>query len=245
MISAPWTKNITTPMSEINIPRDEQEALRAVDIEVLDKLIEQCLREGQPHVLRILRLESCGLYVTSKLREYERTLMACGKAKTEKKRAETLYRARRAGSDLADAVQQMHHRLKTEEQEGQLFYIEDHITQPYSFGERVTVQVSYRWRRTILDRWAYGSITFSHDVDLRPDYTMPPPKRKPSAAKQEQDRQDKLYREWDYLRSLGLHAVREYFRGGGDGEGIPQKFQAKTDSYGRRMNNFSAQFWAA
>lgn len=84
---------------------------------------------------------------------------------------------------------------------------------PHRFSERLTLRVSYRWRRAIEDDWTYGNITLSHDVDSRPDYTMPIPNRKPGAAKQEQDRQDKLYYEWEHLMRLALHSVREYFRG--------------------------------
>lgn len=61
-------------MGEINISRGGQDALRAVDTDVLDKLIVQCLSEERPYALRILRLESCGLYVASQLREYEKAL---------------------------------------------------------------------------------------------------------------------------------------------------------------------------
>jgi len=42
---------------------------------------------------------------------------------------------------------------------------------------------------------------------------------------------------------LGLYSLRDYFKGGGDGSKIPQSFQAKTDSYSRGLNNFSAKFW--
>lgn len=232
-------------MGEINIPRAEQEALRAVDTEALDKLIEQCLREEKPYGLRGLRLENCGLYVSSRLREYETALAEHCKAKAAKKRAETEYRARRAGDDLAHAVQQMKDRVETEEKEGQLFYVDDLIMPPSHFSERITVRVSYNWRRAIEDKWVYGSITFVHDVDSRPDYTMPQPKRKPSVAQQERDRQERLYDEWNHLMKSGLHSVREYFRGGGDGEAIPQTFQARADSYTRGLNNFSAKFWLA
>lgn len=72
-------------MGEINIPRVEKEALRAVDIEALRKLIEQCLREERPYALRGLRLENCGLHVVTRLRQYETALAEHGKAKAEKK----------------------------------------------------------------------------------------------------------------------------------------------------------------
>jgi hypothetical protein len=230
-------------MGEINIPRAEQDALKAIDAEALDKLIEQCLREERPYDLRILRLDNCGLYVASRLRDFETALTAHSQAKAAKKRAETEHRARRAGNDLAYAVHEMKDRVETEEKEGQVFYVDDLIIPPSRFSERLTVRVSYNWRRAVEEKWVYGSITFVHDVDSRPDYTMPQPKRKPSAAQHERDRQDKLYDEWNHLMKLSLHSVREYFRGGGDGEATPQTFQAKTDSYTRGLNNFSAKFW--
>jgi hypothetical protein len=230
-------------MGEINIPRDERDVLKAIDANVLNKLIEQCLHEERPSALRSLRLESCGPYVASRLWAYEKALAEYSKAKAAKKRAETKCRAHRAGSDLAHAIQQMKHRVETEANEGLLFYVDDQILPPHRFSENVTVRVSYRWRRAIEDEWVYGSVTFSHDVDLRPDYSMPLPIRKLSAAKQEQERQDKLYGEWEHLMKLGLYSIRDYFKGGGDGSEIPESFQAKIDSYSRGLNNFSAKFW--
>ncbi|MFY0750958.1 hypothetical protein [Pseudomonas sp. NFX5] len=112
-------------MGEINISRDEQDALRAVDTDVLDKLIEQGVYEERPGALHSLRLESCGLYVASQLRVFEPALAGHCKAKAEKKRAETEDSVRRAGSDLAHAVRQMKHRVETEEKEGQLFHVYD------------------------------------------------------------------------------------------------------------------------
>jgi hypothetical protein len=229
-------------MGEINIPRNERDALKAVDTAELNRLIDQCFYEEQPAALRILRLESCGPYIASRLREYENALAERCKAKAAKKRAETESRVRHAGSALEHAVAQMKHRVDKEEKEGLLFYVEDQIMPPHRFSEHMTVRVTYRWRRAIEDEWVHGSITFSHDVDTRPDYTVPIPKRKPSAAKQEQDRQDRLYREWEHLKMLGLDSVKDYLREGGNGAEIPQAFQANTDSYTRGLNNYSAQF---
>ena len=47
-------------MGEINISRAEQEALRAVEYDVLKQLIDQCLREKRPSALRPLRIDNCG-----------------------------------------------------------------------------------------------------------------------------------------------------------------------------------------
>ena len=230
-------------MGEINIPRYEQDALRAVDADVLDKLIDQAVYEERPGALNHLRLASCGPYVASRLRAFEQALMEHGNAKTAQKRTKTEDGIRRAGSDLAHAVQQMKHRMETEEKEGQLFYVDDQIMQPYSFSERLTVRVGYRWRRVIEDDWLTGSMTFFHEVDSRPDYAILTTKCKPSAAKLRQDRQDKLSRTWMHLMELALHSVKEYFREGGDGSTIPLTFQATTDPYSRGLNNYSAQFW--
>jgi hypothetical protein len=114
--------------------------------------------------------------------------------------------------------------------------------QPHHFGESMNVRVSYRWRRTVDDEWTFGSITFVHKVDLRPDYTMPAPKRKPSAVKQEQDLQNRLYQAWEHLMRGALHSVRDYFKEG-DGGKILETFQATVDSHTRGLNNYSTQFW--
>ncbi|VVQ18829.1 hypothetical protein PS925_04498 [Pseudomonas fluorescens] len=230
-------------MGEINIPRHEQDALRAVDADVLDKLIEQAAYEETPSALQHLRLANCGPYVASRLRAFEQALKEHGNAKFAQKRNQTEDDVRSAGSDLAHAVQQMKQRMETEEKEGQLFYVDDQLIQPYSFSERLTVRVGYRWRRKIEDDWLEGRITFFHEVDSRPDYTIPATKRKPSAAKLRQDRQDKLSRTWMHLMELALHSVKEYFREGGDGNTMPLTFQATTDPYTRGLNNYSAQFW--
>ena len=229
-------------MSEINVTPEEQHALKAIDIDLLNKLIKQSLHEERSQALRNLHLESCGLYVASRLREYEDSLAEYCNARAPKKRSNTEYRARRAGSNLAHAVQQMKQRVEMEERQRLLFYVEDQIMPPYRFSNALTVRVCYRWRRTVEDEWVYGSITFAHDVDFRPDYAAPP-KRKPSVSKQEQDLQGKLYREWERLMNLGLHSVRDYFSGGGYGAEIPQTFQVKKDPYTGGLNNYSAQFW--
>lgn len=230
-------------MGALNVPRAEIDALKAVDTGLLHKLIEQCLYEERLSPVQGLRLERCGLYVATRLQEFERALANHGKAKAAKKRAETESRVRRAGGDLEHAVQQMKERVAREEQESQLFYIDDQISPPYGFSERLTVRVDYRWREALEGEWKHGSITFSHDAEPRSHYRAPTPARKPSAAQQERERQDELYRRWEHLMSLALHSVREHFRRVGSGTAIPQNFQAKTDAFTGDLNNFSAQFW--
>ena len=229
-------------MGDLNVPRAEAEALKALDTDVLSDLIDQCIRDERPSAVRALRLDSCGPYVASRLRAFEGALAAHQKAKSTKKRAETEYDLRSAGSDLMHAVHQMKHRVATEEQESQLFYVDDHVMAPTRFSEQLTVRISYRWRASVADPWVYGSIAFSHTVVPRPVYMLPTSARKPSAAKIERDRQAHLYGQWEYLKGLGLQSVRDHFRRGGSGAAIPQTVQAKADSHTQGLNNFSAQF---
>lgn len=231
-------------MGEINVPPREREAIKAIDVGRLQELVDQCFRDEKPFALRGLRLEDCGLYIATKLRAYEQSLMAHGAAKAAKKRETTGYSARRDGSDLVFAVQQMQQRVETEEAEDQLFQVDDLLSQPAFISEKLHVRVGYRWRRTTEDQWVYGAITFLHDVDMRPDYSISPPSRKPSLAKQAQLRRDKLHGEWDHLSGLGLHAVKEYFRSGGAGDAIPETFRARLDPHSRHLNNYSVKFWS-
>ena len=226
------------------MPRDLQDAVRSIDARALQRSIEACVdtqRAGS--TLRNYRLDSCGPYVANKLHVFEAALKDYAGAKAAKKLAETGSRARRAGSDLANAVERMQHRLETEEKERQLFFIDDQILPPNRFGKELTVLVRYRWRPTIDAEWSHGSITFSHVHDPRPDYRVPPPKRKPSASQQERDRQDELWTQWEQLRDGGLQSLAEYLREGRDVTAIPKEFQARVDDRDRRLNNFSCRFW--
>src|SRR3546814_11444625 len=107
---------------------------------------------------------------------------------------------------------------------------------PHRFSKHLSVRVSYRWRRTVDDEWAFGTITFVHDVDLRPDYATPIPTRKPSAAKQEQDLQDRLYHTWEHLLHGALYSVRASFLEGGYGAKLSPTLQATFISHSRRSN---------
>ncbi|WP_314951968.1 hypothetical protein [Bradyrhizobium cosmicum] len=229
-------------MGEINIPRDQQIALASIDASELDRLIEQAIREERSGDLHRLALSNCGSYVATKLHFFERALAKHREAKALRKRAETESTLRRAGHDLSFAVGAMQRRMETEQKEAQLFVVDDQIMPPHRFSKHLSVRVSYRWRRTVDDEWRFGSITFIHEVDLRPDYTTPFPKRKPSAAKQEQDQEDRLYQNWEHLMRGALCSVRDYFREGGDGDKIPETFQATVDSHSRALNNYSTRF---
>lgn len=229
-------------MGEINLPREQQDALAAIDTRELQGIIEEAVREERSGTLRQALLR-CGPYVETQLHYFERALAAHTKAKAARKRAETASALQRAAYDVSSAVADMKRRVETERRDGELFFVEDSIRPPYRFSRQLSVRVSYRWRRTVDDQWMFGSITFHHEVDLRPDYTLPAPKRKPSAAKQERDLQDRLYQVWEHLMRGALYSVRDYFKDGGDGDAIPGTFQTTVDSYSRGLNNYSTQFW--
>jgi hypothetical protein len=230
-------------MGEINIPRDQQNALQAIDTNELDRLVDLAIREERSGDLHRLPLTSCGPYISTKLHYFEQALAKHLLAKAPRKRAETESTLRRAGSDLSFAVGAMKRRMEIEQKEAQLFIVDDQIMPPHRFSKHLSVRVSYRWRRTVDDEWTFGSVTFVYDVDLRPDYMAPAPKRKPSAAKREEDLQNRLYQTWEHLTRGALYSVRDYFREGGDGDKIPDTFQATVDSHSRGLNNYSTQFW--
>ncbi|MCI0151885.1 hypothetical protein KNO81_39240 [Paraburkholderia sediminicola] len=230
-------------MGELNLSQSEHEALDAIDTDLLTRLIEQCLREVRPDALGGLSLRRCGLYISKTLQNFRQALKVYADAKAPHKRAEMEHRARLAGDDLRAAIQHMKHRAEKEQNEAQLFKVDDMIVPPLRYSQPVFVRVSFQWRKTIDDQWQYGSITFSHTVHLQPDYSLPAPKQKPSAAAQEQERQDKLCRNWEHLKSLGLQSVQEYLQKGGDGAFIQSTFEAKSDTYTCELNNYSAQFW--
>lgn len=230
-------------MGEINIPRDQQTAITAIDARELDRLIDQAIREERSGELHRLPLAACGSHIGTKLHSFDRALAKHREAKAPRKRAETGDALRRAGHDLSFAVGAMKQRLETEQKDAQLFIVDDQIVPPYRFTTQMSVRVSYRWRRTIEDEWQWGSITFVHHHDPRPYYAVPVPTRKPSAAKQEQELQNRLYQTWEHLMRGALYSVRDYFRDGGDGAKIPETFQVTVDSYSRDLNNYSTQFW--
>ena len=230
-------------MSPLYLSQHEKEALKAVNIRALEQLVDQGLWDGRATALYDLHLSSCGPYVAERMRRFERDLAEYAKSKAAKKRAETRTRAWSTGHDLLHAVRDMIRRMEEEEKETQLFRIDDMIRSPYRFSEHLELRVNYQWRPTIDDQWRFGTITFTHNVDMRPDYTLPQPKRKPSAAKVEQEHQETLYRHWEHLRMLAVHAVREFLKSSGDGTAIPQTFQAKPAARDRYLNNFSCDFW--
>lgn len=124
-----------------------------MDTERLQKLVSQCLNDEDSSALRGLRLESCGDYVAAQFRIFERALANYGMAKSVKKRTETEQDARRAGSALVSALEEMQGRVEAEETEGQLFFVEDDVMQPLGSSNNLSVSVRFRWRALITDPW--------------------------------------------------------------------------------------------
>lgn len=227
----------------INLTGREKTAISNIDERKLETLIDQALQNERSDGLHQLVPSDCGLYLATKLHRFERSLGELAESKSAQKRERKRSEAMRAGSDLSSALSQMKDRVKREVEDGQLFYVDDHIFWPHHFHKELTVSVSYKWRRTDENPWDHGRIEFHHKFCPRPDFTVPRPKRKPSAAKQKQDLQDALSQEWEYLKDLALFSVRDFFREGGDGSKIPASFQAVTDQRTSGLNNFSAKFW--
>lgn len=230
-------------MGEINLTSREKEALAKLDHEVLRKSVDKAIDNESLNDLYSLGLSDCGAFVSSQYGAFQRAMANHKKSKVPKKWAETHDYLRRAGNNLTNALDQMHRRLKQEEEEGQLFRIDDDIYYPGYVGRHMNVTVRYQWRKTVDDDWNHGSITFDHIAEDRPDYAAPAPKRKQSTAKQREEQEEKLRREWEFLMRGALYSVQAYFREGRDGAAIPKTFRAKVDGYHRTLNNYSTNFW--
>ncbi len=218
-------------------------ALASIDEHEVQAAIDQALSTEHTTDLRRISLTNCGLYVSKELSNFERRLDEYRNAKSAKKRDRTYTDAIKAGYDLSFALSSMKHRMERELVDGELFYVDDHIYWPHSFSENLHVTVPYRWRRTVKDEWNYGRINIEHKFRSRPEFATSPNRRKPNAARQKRERQEEIERTWEHLRDLALYAVRDYFRDGGDGDKIPETFQAIPDKYTSGLNNFSANFW--
>lgn len=227
----------------INLTDREKAAISSIDERELETLIDQALQYERATGLHQLFPLDCGAYLATELHKFERSLRELAVSKSAKKRDQKRSEAMRAGRNLSFALSQMKARVKAEVEDGRLFYVDDQIYWPQHFSKELRVCISYKWRRTVEDSWTHGRIEFHHQHNPRPDYTSPPPKRKPSVAKQKQDLQDTLSREWEHLKNLALFSVRDFFRAGGDGSEIPASFQAKPDQQTSGLNNFSAKFW--
>jgi len=230
-------------MSYINLPLDQQREISAIDVRALEAAVDRCERDEQITPIYPLGLSGCGELIASEYRAFERALSAHGKAKANAKRERTRADVLRAGSNLVHAVEQMQERVRTEQEQAQLFVVDDQIMAPSRFSNRLTVTVCYRWRPSSDAQWAHGRTAFSHDFTPLPDYTQTLSRRKPSAAKAASDLQEKLYREWEHLKMQALCAVRDFLRDGGDGSDIPDSFAVRVSQYGGGLSNFSCRFW--
>ncbi|CEG10192.1 hypothetical protein BN961_03629 [Afipia felis] len=228
---------------EINLPDDQRTAIAAIDIRKLDELLDQTIQEEQSGNLHSLHLSACGTYIATRFHSFQQALLKHREARSPRKRTETGNYLESARRDLVFAVQAMQRRIEEEKKDEQYFHVQGELAPPCSFGKRLSARVSYRWRKTVDDEWAHGSITFVHDVDLTPRYGQPHPKRKPSAAKQQQQEvQKQLSDTWEHLMQGALYSVRDYFRQGSEAGNIPETFQAKVGSSGF-LDNYSTVFW--
>lgn len=230
-------------MSYINLPGDEGVSISAVDEKVLRAAVSQCLDEERVGPIHGLGLEQCGPYVAQALQGFQKAIGEYSNAKALSKRERTRADALRAGSDLIHALQQMKSRVETEREEGDRFYIDDHIVPPYHFSKRLSVRVSFRWRPEPTSDWKHGQMTFVYDYSPQPSYSLMSAKRKPSAAKAARDLEVTLYQQWDRLKMQALCSIREFFRNGGDGDAVPEIFAVRPDPYGGGLNNYSCNFW--
>ncbi|HZG29219.1 MAG TPA: hypothetical protein VE079_12230 [Ensifer sp.] len=230
-------------MGEINLEQREIEAIRDIDERELSKLIDEAIRTERIGDLYRLRLRDCGEYVANKLHYFEKALNAYRDAKSAKKREDTYRYAMRMGYDLSLALGQMKKRMETEEHQRLYWHVDDRVYWPHDFTNNLSVTVSYRWRKAVEDDWNTGRITFHHRVVPRPSYLQLQPMRKPSKAKQEENRQNELSSTWQHLMRNALYTLRDYFESGGDGNQIPETFTAIPDREGY-LNNFSLRFYA-
>ncbi len=230
-------------MSYINLSSDQQAAISDVDETVLRSAIRRCLDDERVGPILGLGLSNCGPYVATKLHGFQHAIAEYSKAKDRAKHERTRQDALHAGSDLIHAVQQMKGRLETERQEGELFFIDDKIMPPFPLSKRLSVRVPFRWRASLSADWNHGQLTFVYDYSPQPSYTQLPPKRKPSAAQAARELEDRLFQEWERLKAQALFSMREFLRGGGDGDAVPEVFAVRPSPYGGGLNNFSCIFW--
>ncbi len=229
-------------MGEINVTDKEIDAIKAIDERELSALINEAIHQERSSSLLRLPLSDCGPYVANHLHLFEVALKRYREAKTAKRQEQTALSARSAGSDLLFAFQQMKRRMETEERNRLSFFIEDNIFWPSHFTKDLSVTVSYRYRNTPSDEWAFGTITFRHQFIPTLRYSTTQSTKKPSASKQAATLQEELASQWNYLMKSALYTVRDYFVDGGDGGKIPDHFEAVPDRTGQ-LNNFSLRFW--
>lgn len=229
-------------MGEINLEKQEIDAIKNIDERELSALIDDAIRRKAASDLPRPALQQCGPYVASKLNTFERALVSYREAKSAKKMEETHWYATKTGGDVLFAVSQMKRRMEEEERQRLLWYVDDRIFWPHYFTSELTVTVSYRWRKSVQEDWTDGRITFRHKFVAKPDFHVAQPKRKPSRAKLQEKHEMELESAWSRLMKDALYALRDYFREGGDGAKIPKEFQVVPGESGL-LNNFSTRFW--
>ncbi|MFC5736037.1 hypothetical protein [Sinirhodobacter huangdaonensis] len=226
----------------INLSAGERDAIEDMDVDALRIAIEEARKAHSSTAVTRLQLYRLGAYVQEAERRFDLALANLRKAKAAAKIASTEQATIRAGWDLASAVDQMKDRARQERRDGERFYVDDHIHEPFTFQPEMTVSVSYRWRATEDDGWSYGRIVFHHHHVARPQPWDFADRRRLTARQREKELSETLQREWYRMRDLALFSVRDFFRDGGNGADIPETFDAVADR--GSLNNFSLNFWA-
>jgi len=224
-------------MSYFDISHAARKVLKVINENELEKCIDKCLYEEQSYYLQDFRLSDCGPYITQKLFYFEKAITALRMSKSSKKREAAKYTALEAGRDLIAAFLQMRAGISEVEAEEVTFIVDEQIFSPTIFSEHLSVRISYCWRIEQNADWQFGSITFSYLAKEQPSYFSVVPARKISAARQKQIKQENLYRDWVYLKSICKESVHRYLKEGRDGSLIPSTFTVKN------LHNFGANFW--
>jgi hypothetical protein len=138
--------NIGVPVvSEINIPAGEISALKAIDERVLRQLIDEAIQGEDVTILGRMPVSSCGTYVTTELGHLQKAIASLCAAKSAKNIESKRSDAERAGRNLFFAVSSMIKRMEAEEQDAELFRINDDMYWPHRFTPDLKVTISYRW----------------------------------------------------------------------------------------------------
>ena len=222
----------------INLSAHERDAIEDMDLDALRIAIKEAQNSCSMTAVTRLELYRLGAYVQKVELRFDLALANLRKAKAAAKIASTQQAAISAGWDLASAVDQMKERARQERHDGERFYVDDHIHEPFTLRPEMTVSVSYRWRAKENDDWLYGRIIFHHHVAPSVAFAD---RRKLTARQREKDLSDTLQREWYHMRNLALFSVKDFFRVGGNGADIPETFDAVTEC--GSLNNFSLNFW--
>ena len=225
----------------INLSPCERNAIVELDVGALRSAIDEARHARSVTALTHLQLYRLGGYVQSAEHRFNLALADLRKAKAVAKIASTEQATVRAGWDLVSAVDQMKDRARQEKRDGERFYVDDHIHEPFRF-QTGPVTVFCRWRADENHSWSHGRIVFRHCHVARPQSEAIANRRKFTARQREKELSETLRLEWYHMRDLALFSVRDFFRSGGNGAGIPETFNAVTDR--GSLNNFSLKFWA-